>query len=226
MSGVPVPRRRFLYGAVVFRLTGNAALANAGGRRMAGPVLAQAGLRVDRPNAPAARFPAANLDLVRQRIRNYFETSKPDFLVTSAACGTDLLSLEVAGELSIKRVVLLPTDPGVFRVSSVADRPGNWGEMFDQLLKEVNVEILDVPGGQTGYLETNIRLLERAQTLASSNNTVARALVVWDKKPRGPDDVTGHFLAQARLRKMPVVEISTLKWADVRQLLENQLLII
>jgi hypothetical protein len=82
--------------------------------------------------------------------------------------------------------------------------------MFDRVVKEVNVEILDVPEGQTGYLETNVRLLERAQTLASSNNTVARALVVWDKKLRGPDDVTGHFLAQARLRRMPVVEISTL----------------
>ncbi|HMJ63589.1 MAG TPA: hypothetical protein VK493_17590, partial [Bryobacteraceae bacterium] len=97
-----------------------------------------------------------------------------------------------------------------FRSSSVVDRPGDWGEMFDHLVKEVKVEVLDVPEGQTGYLETNLRLLDRAQTLASSNNTVARALVVWDKKLRGPDDVTGHFLAQARLRKMPVVEISTL----------------
>jgi hypothetical protein len=210
MSGAPIPRRRFLYGAVAFPLIGNARLASARSRRMAGPVLAQAGRRIDAPDAPVARFPAANIDLVRQRLRNYFEASKPDFLVTAAACGTDLLSLEVAGELSIKRVVFLPTEPAVFRASSVADRPGNWGEMFDRLLKEVNVEILDVPEGQTGYLETNIRLLERAQTLASSNNTVARALVVWDKKLRGPDDVTGHFLAQARLRKMPVVEISTL----------------
>jgi hypothetical protein len=35
-------------------------------------------------------------------------------------------------------------------------------------------------------------------------------LVIWNKKSRGPDDVTGHFLEQARLRKMTVVEISTL----------------
>jgi hypothetical protein len=82
--------------------------------------------------------------------------------------------------------------------------------MFDRVVKEVNVEVLDVPEGQTGYLDTNVRLLERAQTLASSNSTVARALVVGDKKLRGPDYVTGHFLAQARLHRMPVVEISTL----------------
>jgi hypothetical protein len=177
---------------------------------VAGPVLVLAGRRIDAPDAPAARFPPSNVEVVRQRIRKYFGESKPDFLVTAAACGTDLLALEVAGQLSIKRVVLLPSEPAVFRGTSVVDRPGDWGEMFDRLLREVNPEILDVPVGQQGYLETNVRLLERAQTLAASNNTVARALVIWDKKVRGPDDITGHFLEQARLRKMPVVEISTL----------------
>lgn len=200
MSDVLVPRRRFLYSAAGFWLL----------RKAAGPVLVQAGRRIDAPNATVARFPAVNIDLVRGRIRKYFEASKPDFLVSAAACGADLLSLEVAGELKVNRVVLLPTDPKIFRNSSVVDRPGDWGAMFDRLLKEVNVEILDVPEGQIGYLETNVRLLERAQTMANSYNTDARALVVWDKKVRGSDDVTGHFLAQARLRKMPVVEISTL----------------
>jgi hypothetical protein len=200
MSDVLVPRRRFLYSAAGFWLL----------RKAAGPVLVQAGRRIDAPNATVARFPAVNIDLVRGRIRKYFEASKPDFLVSAAACGADLLSLEVAGELKVNRVVLLPTDPKIFRNSSVVDRPGDWGAMFDRLLKEVNVEILDVPEGQIGYLETNVRLLERAQTMANSYNTDARALVVWDKKVRGSDDVTGHFLAQAMLRKMPVVEISTL----------------
>jgi hypothetical protein len=198
-------RRRFLYSAAGFSVIGKA-----WARKAAGPVLVQAGRRVDAPDASIPRFPPGNVDLVRQRIRKYFEASKPEFLVSAAACGTDLLCLDVAGELKVKRVVMLPTEPAVFRASSVADRPGNWGEMFDRVLKEVNAEILDVPEGQTGYLETNIRLLDRAETLATSNNTVARALVVWNKKSRGADDVTGHFLDQARLRKMPIAEISTL----------------
>src|SRR5690349_14846625 len=125
MSHVLVPRRQLLYGAAGFWLL----------RKAAGPILAQAGRRIDAPNASIARFPAANIELVRGRIRKYFEAAKPDFLVSSAACGTDLLCLEVAGELKINRVVLLPTDPKIFRNSSVVDRPGNWGEMFDRLLK-------------------------------------------------------------------------------------------
>lgn len=209
MADCPLPRRKFLYSAIGFSLIGHAPAA-ASMRRVTGPVLVQAGRRVDAPGAALVRFPPANVDIVRQRIRNYLDESKPKFLVTSAAAGTDLLALEVAGQLNVKRVVLLPWEPPVFRSSSVVDRPGDWGEIFDQLLKEVNVEILDVPEGEQGYLETNIRLLDRATTLANSNNTDARALVVWDKKLRVPDDVIGHFLAQARLRRMPVVEISTL----------------
>src|SRR5882757_4467262 len=134
MSDQVVPRRRFLYSAVGFSLIGSTRLADAYVRKAAGPVLVQAGRRVDAPDAAAVRFPSSNVDLVRQRIRKYFGESKPDFLVTAAACGTDLLALEVAGQLSVQRVVLLPSEPKVFRGASVVDRPGDWGEMFDRLV--------------------------------------------------------------------------------------------
>ena len=179
-------------------------------KNAAGPVLVHAGRRVDAPNASTPRFPSSNVDIVRRRIHDAFVAKKPGFLVTAAACGADLLTLDVARDLGINRVVLLPSEPAVFRQSSVVDRPGNWGELFDRLLKETQVEVLGVADGQAGYLETNLRLLDRGQSLANTNNTVTNALVVWDKKLRGPDDVTGHFLAQARLRKMPVIEVSTL----------------
>jgi hypothetical protein len=91
---------------VGFSLIDDTRLANANFRRTAGPVLVQAGRRVDAPDAPAARLPPANVDVVRQRIRTYFGEAKPDFLVTSAACETDLLALEMASQLNIKRVVL------------------------------------------------------------------------------------------------------------------------
>ena|GEM_PF-695383 len=215
MIGDPVQyhgmrRRDILSRAIGLSLTASPLLSAAERRNAAGPVFVHAGRRVDAPNATTPRFPAANVDLVKKRIHDVFTAKKPAFLVTAAACGADLLTLEVAGDLKIKRIVLLPSEPPAFRQSSVVDRPGDWGTMFDRLIKEVQVEVLGVQEGQAGYLETNLRLLDRAQSLASANNTVTNALVVWDKKSRGPDDVTGHFLAQARLRKMPILEISTL----------------
>lgn len=87
-------------------------------------VIAQAGRRVDAANSTTARFPAANVSAVRERIKTKLLQEKPLALVSSAACGTDLLALDLAGELSIERYVLLPAKPEVFRSSSVTDRLG------------------------------------------------------------------------------------------------------
>ena len=70
--------------------------------------------------------------------------------------------------------------------------------------------MLTLPEGQAGYLETNLRLLDKAQALAGKHQATAKALVVWDQKSQGAEDVTGHFLAQVQQRHWPVMEISTL----------------
>ena len=175
-----------------------------------GQVIVSAGRRVDAPDAQTPRFPPTNVDLVRQRIRHLFAKEKPMALVCSGACGTDLLALQVAGERHMKRYMLLGAEPAEFRKTSVTDRPGNWGKLFDEELKTANVEILKVPDGQEGYLETNLKLLDRAEALAKQFGTSAEAVVIWNEQSRGPDDVTDHFLQQAKLRNMPVIQISTL----------------
>lgn len=110
----------------------------------------------------------------------------------------------------MKRYVLLGAEPAEFRKMSVTDRPGDWGRLFDQALKTSTVEVLKVPDGQEGYLDTNLKLLDRAEALAKKLGTSVEALVIWNEQSRGADDVTDHFLQQAKLRKMPVMQISTL----------------
>ncbi len=175
-----------------------------------GPVIVAAGRRVDAPDAQAARFPPGNVDVVRKKIRQLFSREKPIALVCSGACGADLLALQVAGERHMKRYVLLGAEPAEFRKMSVTDRPGDWGRLFDQALKTSTVEVLKVPDGQEGYLDTNLKLLDRAEALAKQLGTSVEALVIWNEQSRGADDVTDHFLQQAKLRKMPVMQISTL----------------
>jgi hypothetical protein len=172
-------------------------------------VIIEAGRRVDTPDAEVPRFPPSNVGQVSQRIEELLGKQNPLAVVCSAACGADLLLLRAAGEAHIDQVVLLPSEPEVFRKSSVTDRPGNWGELYDRVLKTARVEILKVPEGQEGYLETNLKLLDRGQQLARENGVSAEALVVWNGISRGPDDVTAHFLHEAKLRKMTVLEIST-----------------
>jgi hypothetical protein len=175
-----------------------------------GPIIVEAGRRVDAPDATVARFPPRNVPNVRKRIREVLANQKPSAVASSAACGADLLFLDVANEIHVPRYILLPSDPEVFRASSVTDRPGNWGQLYSKAIRTSNVQVLKVPEGQQGYLETNLKLLDRAQDLAKQHHTSVDALVVWNQESRGQDDVTAHFLEQAKLREIPILEISTI----------------
>jgi hypothetical protein len=202
-------RRRFLTTLAGVSLVWKAAMFDANAKS-AGPVIVEAGRRVDAPDAETPRFPPANVDKVRQRIQQLFTRERPVAFVSSGACGADLLALEVAGHIHVPRYLLLPSPPEQFRKSSVTDRPGNWGALYDNVLKTAKIEVLTLPDGQEGYLQTNLKLLDRAEALAREHHTSTAALVIWNEQSRGPDDVTAHFLEQAKLRKIPVTEISTL----------------
>jgi hypothetical protein len=175
-----------------------------------GPVLISAGRRVDPADAAVSRFPSSEVAEVRRKIQKFFAQEKPRAVVCSAACGADLLVLDVARSRHTERFVLLPSEQKEFRKTSVTDRPGDWGELYDGVLKTSKVEVLKLPEGQEGYLETNLKLLDRGQELARKYSVSTEALVVWNQESRGPDDVTAHFLEQANLRNIPVNEISTL----------------
>jgi hypothetical protein len=203
-------RRNFISVMTWAAFSGTVSRLNAGEENTRGPIIVEAGRRVDAPDATVARFPLRNVPEVRKKIQQVLKNEKPVAIVSAAACGADLLLLDVAGEMNVPRYVLLPSEPEAFRVSSVTDRPGNWGELYSKALRTSKVEVLKLPEGQEGYLETNQKLLDRAQVLAKQEHTTVNALVVWNKERRGPDDVTAHFLEQAKLRKMPILEISTL----------------
>lgn len=207
--GVPLNRRSFVSAVTGLVLTGTVSRLNAEEKNARGPIIVEAGRRVDAPDAKVARFPPQNVPEVRKKIRQVLKHQKPVATVSAAACGADLLLLDIAGEMHVPCYVLLPSGPEEFRVSSVTDRPGNWGELYSKALRTSRVEVLNLPEGQQGYLETNLKLLERAQVLAKQEHTTVNALVVWNQESRGPDDVTAHFLEQAKLRKMPILEIST-----------------
>ena len=204
-----VNRREFFVKLGVFAVTSERFVLRASGKLTGRPVIIEAGRRVDLPDAQVPRFPQSNVPQVSERIRSLLGKQNPQTVVCSAACGADLLLLQAAGEMHIQQVVLLPSEPGAFRKSSVMDRPGNWGELYDKVLKTARVEILKLPEGQEGYLKINIELLERGQQLAREDGVPAEALVVWNGSSRGPDDVTAHFLHEAKLRKMTVLGIST-----------------
>jgi hypothetical protein len=209
-SGVLMDRRNFLSSLTRLLLTGIVRRLSANEANPRGPVIVAAGRRVDAPDATVARFPPQNVPVVRKRIQQALMNQKPIAIVSAAACGADLLLLDVALEMNVSRYIVLPSQAEKFRESSVTDRPGNWGDLYSEALRSSKVEVLNVPEGQEGYLETNLKLLDRAQALAKEERAILSALVIWNQESRGIDDVTAHFLDQAKRRKIPILEISTL----------------
>jgi hypothetical protein len=178
-------------------------------------VIALAGRRVDAPNAETARFPLANVPIVNQRLGELFELEKATALVSSAACGADLVALTVAGARRMRRRVVLPFDRDRFRVTSVTDRPGDWGPLYDRILAELDPshDIVTLEGlgeGDGAYIATNHAILQNANALAGQGNDQAMAALVWDGTARGSSDVTASFGADASALGLRVVHVKTL----------------
>src|SRR5690242_3473732 len=97
--------------------------------------IALAGRRIDPPDGELPRFPLATVPLVLDRLRALFVERGADTLVCSAACGADLVALDVSGALGMRRRVVLPFDAAKFRETSVTDRPGDWGPLYDRIVE-------------------------------------------------------------------------------------------
>ena len=177
-------------------------------------VIALAGRRVDAPNAETARFPLANVPMVSQRLDELFQR-EATALVCSAACGADLVALKVAGTRGMRRRIVLPFDRDRFRVTSVIDRPGDWGPLYDRILAELDPshDIVTLEGhgeGNAAYIATNHEILRNAIVLARQGNDHAIAALVWEGASRGSDDVTASFGNDASALGLRVVHVKTL----------------
>jgi hypothetical protein len=184
-------------------------------------IVALAGRRIDPPHAETPRFPENRIAVVRDRIRQLLQELNATTLVASAACGVDLLGQQAAGELGLRRIVVLPFEPARFRETSVTDRPGDWGPIFDALIASVRNEdgslrLLDQPVGDgsshAAYAAVNELVLGTALDLARGVNAGngVRAIAVWDGASRGRGDLTEHFINAARSYGIPVEEVLTL----------------
>jgi hypothetical protein len=177
-------------------------------------IIALAGRRIDAPDAERARFPLANTTLVSERLRRLFHDSAATALVSSAACGADLIALSVAGSLGMRRRIVLPFDAQRFRKQSVNDRPGDWGRLYDEILEEVRTKkdlvVLDYHGlPDAAYAAANGVILNEAASLSLDLHEVVRPVLVWEGEPRGRDDLTQAFGQEAERRGLRVVEVLT-----------------
>ena len=167
-----------------------------------GAVIALAGRRIDAEGSDPPRFPLLNAPLVRKRLAEVFAAESMVALVCSAACGADLIALEEAERVGRKRRIVLPFSRERFRATSVVDRPGEWGPVFDRLVAAADAAgdlvVLDegiVGDEAAAYAAANEAIIREAQALARAGGTPRRsvAVVVWEGAARAKSDATEDF---------------------------------
>jgi hypothetical protein len=97
----------------------------------------------------------------------------------------------------------------------VIDRPGDWGALYDRTLVELDQtgDVVTLPGhapGDAAYAAANAAILDEATALARQTGTDVLAVLVWEGAPRGADDMTAAFAAEARRRGGRVEQVMTL----------------
>ncbi len=184
-------------------------------------IVTLAGRRIDAKDTKAPRFPTENIDKVKEKLGLFLLEKKPDWLVSSGACGADLIALEVAGELQINRKMVLPFDVETFRATSVVDRPGEWGVSFDTIYNELkttgNVVNLGYDKDDDSvYEKTNFDILDDADKVhkessdPSAGSKKKIAIIIWEGKPKDSGDTTDHFRQEAIKRGYEIREINSL----------------
>jgi hypothetical protein len=178
-------------------------------------IVALAGRRIDRADAARPQFPLSQVEAVRKRLRDLFVDESVHAMVASAACGADLLALEVANQLGVRRRIVLPLMPDEFRCTSVVDRPGDWGPLFDAQIADAQTrdDLVLLDQGTSNhelYALTNKRLLAELEDLVRDEpGEQPTAVVVWEGASRGAGDFTAQFAELARGQGIPVREVST-----------------
>jgi hypothetical protein len=177
-------------------------------------ILAVAGRRIDAVEAKSMRFPVENIEQVNRAVGVLLKDNKVTTVVSSAACGADLIVLAEAGKLNLRRRVVLPFNRQEFREKSVTDRPGEWGALYDNILDDVSAEgnlvVLTNLGESDPFIAANERILDEATALGREEHEPISAAIFWDGTERGEPDYTAEFAKDARRRSLVVIEVPTL----------------
>jgi class 3 adenylate cyclase len=151
------------------------------------PVVIFSGHMIDRDDRPIPRFPATIEGAVRDLLRQRLTALQPVATYGSAACGSDILCLEVAREMGCETHIILPFPPAAFRGTSVDFAGADWGERFERALGTADSVTVTsdhyARGSAATFDYANLILTGMGRLRAQTLDAPLRAIAVRD-----PDD--------------------------------------
>jgi hypothetical protein len=195
-------------------------------------IVALAGRRIDKPYTKTPAFPFSNIEKVSAELNNFFNENNVTHLVSSGACGADLLGLEVAIKLKISCYLILPFEKEIFVSKSVSDCFKNemWEAVFNKIYtsleEQQKITILSIsPEDEDKYQKTNKAILNKVESLSASLKKTEEylssnlkpqkiALILWEGKPKAKEidttDYTENLLESAKEMGFETEVINTL----------------
>jgi hypothetical protein len=148
------------------------------------PIVAFTGHMIDRPNRVTPRFPASLEIPVRAELRSRLAAIAPAAVYASAACGADLLCLEIARELGAETHIVLPFPAEEFRRVSVDFAGALWSDRFEREIaaaSSVTVTSDHYASGSAATFEyANLILTGAARLRAQQLDTSLKAVALSD----------------------------------------------
>ncbi len=178
------------------------------------PVLVFTGNMIDRADRPVPRFPPAEEAAVREALRARIAAHRPSAAYGSAACGVDILCLELARELGAETHIVLPFPVAEFRKVSVDFAGGDWGERFDRAIAAANSVTItsDHRASQSAatWEYANLVFTGMGRLRAQALGTEMRGLVAWDPSAAGLPGGAASLVAIWRERNFAIdaIELS------------------
>lgn len=156
-------------------------------------VIAFSGHMIDRPDRPAARFPAGVEPKVAAALRDKIAALGPSIGYAQAACGSDILFLEAMQQAGMQTQIVLPCAEADFVEASVSFAGVEWRSRFERVLRGATRVVLAT---KEAYLGDEV-LFEHAGNLihgmvllrASELSTQPMMLTVYE--PGSPELIGG-----------------------------------
>ena len=159
------------------------------GVSQAPPVVVYSGHMLDHPTRESPRFPPALEGAVRETLLARLSALRPVAAYGSAACGTDLVVLELVRQLGGETHVVLPFPPAEFRDVSVEFAGGDWPRRFERALAVADSVTVTGDGrasdGTSSFEHANLVFTDMARRRAQALRTSLCAFAVLDSGAGG-----------------------------------------
>lgn len=176
------------------------------------PVVAYSGHMIDRSDRSAPRFPAELEERVRSELRERLLALAPLAVYGSAACGADLLCVELARELGCETHIVLPFPADEFARASVDFAGAQWHERFERALATASSVAVTsdhhARGSAATFEYANLVLTGMAKLRAKTLDTRLHALAVRDPADTRDAGGTSSIVALWRKHGIAVDEIA------------------